>query len=131
MTAALDLVVLPGTFALCRLPADAALPAWVTSGDLVSVTRTREELSIVCPQDVVPEGVRCARDYRCLRVAGTLDLGLVGVLASLVVPLAAVGVSVFPLATFDTDYLLLRDADLQRATKALEAAGHRVAWHRP
>jgi hypothetical protein len=127
----LNLVLLPGTFAVCRLPTGAAVPAWAAAGDLVSITRTRDELSIVCPQDAVPEGVHCTRGFCCLRVAGTLDLGLVGVLAALVVPLAGAGVSVFPLATFDTDYLLLREADLPRATQALQAAGHAIAANGP
>ena len=91
------------------------------------MTRTAEELSVVCREEVVPGGVRCERGWRCLRVAGTLDFSLVGVLALLLVPLAGAGVAVFCVSTFDTDYLLVRDADLARATEALGAAGHRVA----
>jgi hypothetical protein len=121
----LTLIVLPGTYAVCRLPADAAFPDWAV-GDLVSVTQTVEELSVVCREDAVPEGVRCERGWRCLRVDGALDFSLVGVLASLLVPLAEAGVSVFALSTFDTDYLLVRDGDLARATRALEAAGQAI-----
>ncbi len=119
----LALTVLPGGYAVCRLPADAAFPAWA-AGDLLSVTRTADELSVVCHEEAVPGGVRCVRGWRCLRVAGTLDLSLVGVLASLLVPLAEAGVGVFALSTFDTDYLLVRDRDLARALQALQTAGH-------
>jgi hypothetical protein len=122
----MELIVLPGSYAVCRLPAEAAFPDWA-AGDLVSVTRTAGEMSVVCREDAVPEGTWCERGWRCLRVAGTLDFALVGVLASLLVPLGEAGVSVFAVSTFDTDYLLVRDDDLARATAALRAAGHPVA----
>jgi len=96
------------------------------SGSFVTVTRTADELSVVCAEDAVPAGVRTQGGWRCLRVAGTLDFALVGVLAALLGPLAEAGVPVFCVSTFDTDYLLLQDADLPRAAAALTAAGHRV-----
>jgi hypothetical protein len=122
----LTLVVLNGTFAICRLAADAPVPAWATGGLFLSVSRTADELSIVCRQEVVPEGILCERSWRCLRVAGTLDFSLVGVPAWLLGPLAAAGVSVFVVSTFDTDYLLLKDRDLETAVEVLEEAGHGV-----
>jgi hypothetical protein len=122
----LDLLLLPGLYAVCRLPADAGTPAWA-AGQFVCVTRTAEELSVVCREDVVPKGSRCEQGWRCLRVAGTLDFSLVGVLASLLVPLAEAGVGVFCVSTFDTDYLLVKVADVDRAMLALREAGHRVA----
>jgi hypothetical protein len=81
---------------------------------------------VVCREGAVPEGVRCERGWRCLRVAGTLDLSLVGVLASLVGPLAGAGVSVFAVSTFDTDHLLLKASDFERAVGVLRRAGHAV-----
>ena len=101
------------------------MPAWAT-GPFVSVTRTADELSVVCPEDVVPSEVRAERGWRCLRVAGTLDFSMAGVLAALVGPLAAAGVSVFAVSTFDTDYLLVKDQDLRRAVDVLRNAGHAV-----
>ncbi len=121
----LTLALLPGTFAVCRLPPDADIPGWAT-GEFVSVTRTGDELSVVCRQEAVPAGVRCESGWRCLRVAGILDFALVGILASLLVPLAEAGVSVFAASTFDTDYLLVREKDLGRAVAALHGAGHVV-----
>jgi hypothetical protein len=120
----LTLVALEGAFVICRLAADAPLPDWAASGSFVSITRTAEELSVVCREGAVPEAVRCERGWRCLRVAGTLDFSLTGVLASLLGPLADAGVSVFGLSTFDTDYLLVKEKDLPRATEALRRAGH-------
>jgi hypothetical protein len=119
----LNLVLLPDTFAVCRFPADSPVPAWAT-GDFLSITRTPNELSLVCRESAVPEGIWCARGWRCLRVTGTLDLSLVGVLASLAVPLAEAGVSVFAVSTFDTDYLLVKEADLAKGTAALHRVGH-------
>jgi hypothetical protein len=121
---ALTLVYLDGTFAVCRLAADAPIPGWATDSPFVSITRTEEELSVVCREGAVPEGVRCESGWRCLRVAGTLGLSLVGVLASLLGPLAEAGVSVFVVSTFETDYLLVRVADYQRAVAVLRSAGH-------
>jgi hypothetical protein len=88
------------------------------------MTRTADELSVVCWADAVPEGVRCEKGWRCLRVAGTLDFSLVGVLASMLAPLAAAGVSVFVLSTFDTDYVLVKEAHLTKAADALRLAGY-------
>jgi hypothetical protein len=113
------LLLLPGTYAVCRLAADEPIPAWAT-GALISVTRTGEELSVVCGAEAVPAGVRCETGWRCLRVAGTLDFSLVGVLATLLVPLAEAGVSVFAISTFDTDYLLVKESNLVRAVEALQ-----------
>jgi hypothetical protein len=122
----MELVPLEGAYAVCRLDADGPLPAWAAGGPFLSITRTADELSLVCREEVVPEGVRCERGWRCLRVAGTLDFSLVGVLASLLVPLAEAGVSVFAVSTFDTDHLLIRENHLARAVEALRAAGHAI-----
>ncbi len=121
----LTLSVLPGTFAVCRLPADEPIPAWA-GGAFVSVTRTADELSVVCADEAIPEGVRHEGGWRCLKAHGPFDFALVGVLVSLLAPLAEVGVGVFAASTFDTDYVLVKDADLGRAVEALRAAGHEV-----
>ena len=120
------IMVLAGRFAVCRLDAGSPIPAWAWQGDFSSVTRTSDEVSVVCPAAVVPESVRAERGWRVLRVVGIQDLGLVGVLASLAGPIAEAGVSLFVLATFDTDYLLVREANLGAAVEALAVAGHQV-----
>ena len=119
------LLMLDGTFAVCRLGSTAPIPAWATGG-FFSITRTTEELSIVCCQDSIPEDVHCERGWRCLRVAGVFEFSVVGVLASLVAPLAEAGISVFVVSTFDTDYLLVKDQDLEAALDALREEGHTV-----
>jgi uncharacterized protein len=122
----LTLVLLPERFAVCRLSKASPLPEWALGGEFFSITRTPYELSLVCRQAVVPEGVRCETDWRCLQVEGTLDFSLTGILASLTLPLADAGISIFALSTFDTDYLLVKEKQLQDAIKALTAAGHRI-----
>jgi hypothetical protein len=120
--------VLPGTWAVCRFDADAAVPDW-TSGTalLTAIVRTARELSIVAPTGAVPVDVMAERDFRVLEVEGPIPFDVTGIMASIAGPLAAAGVSLFPLATFDTDYVLVRDADLSRALQALAGDGWGVA----
>ncbi len=120
------LLLLKETFAVCRLGRDAPVPPWATTGALSSITRTPDELSVVCAEEAVPEGVKCERGWRCLRVAGTIEFSVIGVLATLAVPLAEAGISVFAVSTFNTDYLLVKERDLPAALDALRRAGHVV-----
>lgn len=125
--AALTLILLPETFAVCRLAPDATIPPLPLSASLVSVTLTREELSLVVPEDATPEGAQIEGGWRALRVAGMLDFALTGVLASLAAPLADAGISIFAISTYDTDYLLIPATNLTAALGALRAAGHSIA----
>jgi hypothetical protein len=122
----LTLVLLDGLFAVCRLGPDDAIPPRPAAGQFFSATRTADELSVACSQDAVPEGAVCEPGWRCLRVAGTVPFSVVGVLASLTAPLAEAGVSVFAVSTFDTDYLLVKEKDLEAAVAALRGQGHTV-----
>ncbi|HEX3232878.1 MAG TPA: ACT domain-containing protein [Gemmatimonadales bacterium] len=124
----LPLELLEETLAVCRLPVDAALPDWADGASrFLTVSRTGEELSITAIQSIVPAGVRCERDYRALRVKSPLPLDLIGVLAAIADPLAAAGLSIFAISTFDTDYVLVKARDLEPALAALERAGHQVS----
>ena len=123
----LHLEILPGTYAICRLEPGQLVPPWAWIGALASATRTDAELSIICAESAVPRAVeRVERGWRALRVAGPLDFDAVGVMARLTAPLARAGISILALATFDTDYLLVRNPDLGRALAALRAEGHVV-----
>ncbi len=128
MARSLTLELIAGRFAVCRLEPDAPVPAWVEAGaaSFVSWTRTTAELSVVCAEEAVPAGVRAEPGWRCLRVKGPLGFGVTGILASLAAPLASSGVSIFVVSTYDTDYLLLQQRDLDRGLFALERAGHAV-----
>ena len=121
----LTLAILADTFTVCRLAPDAPIPDWAR-GDFVSITRTRDELSIVCPQNIVPENVQCENNWRAFKIAGQLDFALIGILASMATPLAQASIPVFAISTFDTDYVLVKAQDLSRAQEALTQAGHQV-----
>ena len=128
----LDLALLPGDYAICRLPAGLPLPAGfaeptASTGEVISVTWTPDEVSILCPAGRAPAGAAVETPWRCLRVVGPLDFALVGVLASLVGPLADARVSVVTFSTYDTDYVLVPTVQLGNAREALTRAGHRVA----
>src|SRR5260370_32610873 len=119
-------MVLDAGFAICKLPPDVPIPSWASAGSFLSVTRTSDELSVVCHQDEVPKTVECQRDWRCLRIAGPLNFSEVGILASLVTPLAEAGISVFVISTFNTDYILVPGHALKRAVAVLNEEGHIV-----
>jgi hypothetical protein len=123
----LTLRVLAGELAICRLPADAPMPALAARAPLLSITRTAEELSIVCPAADAPPGAEVEASWRALRVAGPLDFALTGILAAIAAPLAQAGISIFAVSTFDTDYVLVREAALDAAIEALRRAGHEVS----
>jgi hypothetical protein len=121
-----ELSLLPEKFTICRLAPDAVVPEWATRGQFFSITRTSDELSVIAETAVVPERLRTEVRWRLMRVHGPFDFSEVGVLASLVQPLAAAGVSVFTVSTFDTDYLLLQCSQLRDAVAALRDAAHTV-----
>ena len=116
--------VLPGHFAVARLRADEPLPAWGPQGPLWSVTRRGDELSVVCVEEVVPDGVTAERGFHALDLPEPLAFDAVGVLASLAAPLAAAGIPILAVSTFETDVLLVRDLD--GAVAALREAGFAI-----
>lgn len=116
---------LPGRYAIARLPADAPVPESIlTSGGFASVTRTSDELSIVCDEARVPPGVRSETGWCVLKLHGPFAFDQVGILASWASPLAQHGVSIFSVSTFDTDYVLVKDSEAARAIGVLENGGH-------
>ena len=120
------LELLPDTYAVCRLDKNAPVPDWGTRGSFYSITCTAEELSVVCPDAHVPGGVNKEGGWKILKVEGPLEFSLTGVLASLTAPLAREGISVFALSTYDTDYLLVKKEQLEKAVRALRGEGNEV-----
>jgi uncharacterized protein len=126
MARGMSLTLLPGAMAICRLDGAAPVPLWAVESGWWSVTRTGDELSVVCAETRVPADVASSRDWRALKFDGPLPLDQTGILASVTGPLAAARVSVFALATFSTDFVLIPSAQLRAAIDALERAGHSV-----
>lgn len=114
--------------AICKLPPDASVPAWAWSpGNFHSISRTSEELSIVCLDSAVPIGVKDKEsDWRILKVDGPLDFSLTGILASIAGPLANAGISIFAISTYDTDYVMVKNEKAEEAIRVLTKAGHVV-----
>lgn len=102
------------------------MPAWAESGSFSSVTRTGEELSVVCAEDAVPDGVRCETGWRCLRIQGRLAFSEIGVLSLLAAPLARAGISIFVVSTYETDHILVREEFLGAAQAVLASEGHTI-----
>ena len=125
MRLALD--VLPGRLSIARLPADEPIPGWAADATPASITRTADELSVVCSEELVPDGVLRQDGYRALAVRGPLDFALTGIVSGLTAPLSGAGVPVFVVSTFDTDLVLVPEAELDRAAAALRGVGHLVA----
>jgi hypothetical protein len=118
--------VLDDQLAICRLAPAAPPPPFPAGPALFSITRTPDELSVVCAVADAPHDAQIEPGWRALCVAGPLDLSLTGILASIAQPLAAAGISMFALSTYDTDYVLVRDTAIAAAVDALRRAGHDI-----
>ena len=120
---------LPGSYAIVRLAPDAPVPDWATKGDFTSITRTPDELSIVCPADNLPPDVDSPPHWICLKLAGPFPFSQTGVLLSFIEPLSNHGVPVFAISTYDTDYVLIQEEFAGMGISALQQAGHEL-WPR-
>jgi hypothetical protein len=115
---------LPGEYAVIRQDFDSPVPSWATNGDLVSITRTADELSIVCPVDHVPKEVATGLRWSCLKLEGPFPFSQTGVLLSFIEPLSSNAIPIFALSTYDTDYVLIPPEYIDRALDRLREAGH-------
>jgi len=112
--------ILPFTLAVCRLEKNSAIPEWILkSNGFFSITRTDEELSIVCLEADVPSTITHEKSWRICKVVGPLDFSLTGVLSSIVQPLAGNSISIFSISTYDTDYILVKEDNFDRAISIL------------
>lgn len=123
----MNLSLTPDRLTVCQLPANAPLPAWAANANgFVSITRTTEELSLVCREDLAPADMKQEAGWRAFKIEGPLDFGLTGILASVLDPLAQAKISIFAISTYHTDYILVKADKVEAATAALRAAGHGV-----
>lgn len=128
----LRLQVLPGDYAVCRLHPDASLPVWAMQGEFWTVSRTHDELSILCATELVPDnfeaqsGGQLQKGWAALKLQGPFEFTLTGILTSVLNPLKEAGIGIFAISTFDTDYVLVAQAHLQATIEALRLAGHEV-----
>ncbi len=122
----MNLTILSNSLAVAQLPIESNIPEWALQSEFISITKTAEELSIVCDQDKIPAEVKTNRDWKAFKVQGPLDFSLTGILSSLAEPLAKAGISIFAISTFDTDYILVKKNDLANAVKVLTDNGNIV-----
>ena len=124
---AVPLCLLEDDYAIVQLDPNDPIPDWAMMGQIWSIVRTDEELSIVCRMDQVPAGYRSEGDWRMIKVMGPLDFSLVGILAGITRVLASVEVSIFAISTFNTDYVLVKNKRVNAALDALKLAGYPVS----
>ena len=117
---------LAGPYAIVRLAPEAPLPAWAAEGELTSISRTSEELSIVCPADNVPAEINSAYHWMCLKIQGPFPFSQTGVLLSFIEPLSSKGIPIFAISTYDTDYVLIQEEWAGAALNALKHGGHEL-----
>jgi hypothetical protein len=126
MTKSFVISVLKDNYKVCRLNAFEGVPEWALETPLSSVTRTAEELSIVCPDQVAPKELESEHEWKCLKIHGPLGFDEVGIISSLTKVLADVDISVFVLSTFETDYIMVKRLNIEKAAKALKDNGHEI-----
>ena len=124
----LSLKLLRERMAVCRFEPSAPLPDWIDRPGFYSITRTAEELSVVCGEERVPSGTESETGWRCFQLLGPFGFSEIGIISSLTRPLAKSGVSVFVISTFDTDYLMVKEKDLATAVDTLKVQGYRVIF---
>lgn len=115
--------LLQDTFAICRLDKNSSLPDWAVGGEFWSVSRTPDELSVVCPQESVPEGVDHDAGWRCLKLDSPFEFDLAGMISSVAAPLAQTNTDLFVVATQDSDYLMVKEQDLEETKGELARTG--------
>ena len=126
MSSQLKFCRLPGLYAIVRLAPDTQIPNWATAGQFISISRTTDELSIVCSADNPPAGVHSPHRWVCLKLEGPFPFSQTGVLLSFINPLSSNGIPIFAISTYDTDYVLVQEEWVDRAIGALGQAGHQL-----
>lgn len=117
----LSLSILPGRLAVCHLDKNDSIPPWATDDTFFSISRTDDELSVVCHESKVPDDIKSEKNWRALKVIGPLDFSLTGIIASLANALSEAKISIFAISTFDTDYILVKNRNLEKAVKVLSS----------
>jgi len=120
----LNLNILDGSFTIHRFSPNNGIPNQIYQGQFCSITKTDEELSIVCSSLVHLDSESSETDWSCIKVLGPLDFSLTGILADISAVLAKAEISIFVISTFDTDYILVKSEKLQATKKALQQAGY-------
>jgi uncharacterized protein len=122
----LQLFLLKGAFSVVQLDAHASIPTWALSGEFFALSRTSEELSLVCLSENIPVGLSCDSGWVCFKLHGPFEFSQTGILLSVLEPLAKATIGIFAVSTFNTDYVLVKAKLLVPAIAALQACGHHI-----
>ena len=122
----LTMKLLKENYGVCRLDKTESIPEWTQNSDFLSITKTLDELSIVCTQDSIPNNIKCENNWRILKVEGPLDFSLIGIISSISNVLAQQKISMFAVSTYDTDYILVKDKDIDNAIASLSIVGYEI-----
>jgi uncharacterized protein len=122
----LTLALLSDQYVLCRLDPYAGVPAWGARGDFWSITRNNEEVTVLCPIEAVPDHVECERGWRTLQLEGPMSFAQTGILDSVVEPLSHAGIAILVFSAYDTNYVVVKEEQLDKALATLRDAGHTV-----
>jgi uncharacterized protein len=125
MAEGLNLQIVPGRYAIARLAPDAPIPDWADGAGFMAISRASDELTVICLQQRIPDGIETDRSWFCLRTIGPFGFGEAGIVHRLITPLSENGIGIFVVCTFDGEHLLLAEKDRLRATELLQTAGHR------
>jgi hypothetical protein len=121
----LNIEILKDKYAIYKLTPDSEIPSWIKDLDFYSITKTRDELSLVCKQnDSLNDAFEINKNWKILKIIGHLDLSIIGVIAEISRILKENKISIFTISTYDTDYVLVKERDLNRAVDSLKANGH-------
>ncbi len=124
--AKLTLTLLEGAYSLVKLDPYAGIPTWAVRGEFWAVTRSGADVSVVCATDAIPDGVESTHGWRTLQLEGPISFAQTGILDSVVEPLSHAGISILAVSAYDTNFVLVRDEDIERATATLLGVGHTI-----
>jgi uncharacterized protein len=122
----LTLKILKDRYSVCRLNKNDEIPKWIFDEEFFSITRTDDELSIVCLQDKIKEDIKCEKDWKVLKIEGPLDFSLVGILSRISTLMANNGISIFAISTYDTDYILIKEESINKVIEVLENNNYNI-----
>ena len=122
----LTLLLLPDHLTVCQLSPDSPFPSWAVGNNILSLTRSTEELSIVCESTAVPKNIIAESGWRALKIQGPLDFSQIGILTALSTILAEAEISIFAISTYNTDYLLIKENNIIKGKQALSQAGYKI-----
>ena len=122
----LQLSLLKDKYGICTLPNTAPIPDWALTQSLASITRTEKELTIVCRLEILPSQYQSGLKWRCFKIDGSFDLNQIGVISSISSPLADAGISIYVISTYDTDYFLIQEQNLEKTISVLSHSGHYI-----